>query len=240
MSTGPLGRQKLHELVVDALTARLRAAAGARLPSETQLAQELGVSRATVREALRILEAQGMVRRRHGVGSFVSPHGFVEAGIERLESFSETIARAGYRPSSELLSLSQTSLPEEVAAALQVPSPLGFEAQTLYRADGAPILFSVVYVPLDVVRSLQELEGRRHWTSMREFFNQELRRPVRYARLAVLAVAAPEGVAGHLALEPGAPVLVMEGVSYGDDDDPLMFTRAYFRTDKYRFTLVRR
>ncbi|HET59696.1 MAG TPA: GntR family transcriptional regulator, partial [Chloroflexi bacterium] len=48
--------------------------AGERLPSEPKLAQSLGVSRATLREAMRAFEQQGIIRRRQGVGTFVISH----------------------------------------------------------------------------------------------------------------------------------------------------------------------
>ena len=66
---------------------------GDRLPSEPKLAERFGVSRATLREAMRTFETQGMIQRQQGVGTFVTrPLGVMEAGLEVLESI-ETLAR---------------------------------------------------------------------------------------------------------------------------------------------------
>jgi GntR family transcriptional regulator len=66
--------------------------AGDRLPSEPDLAKKLGVSRATLREAMRTFEAQGLIRRRQGSGTFVVGQvPVMEAGLEVLESL-ETMA----------------------------------------------------------------------------------------------------------------------------------------------------
>src|SRR5574341_1747140 len=70
-----------------------KTAAGDRLPSEPELAKKLGVSRATLREAMRTFETQGLIRRRQGSGTFVvgrMPP--IESGLEVLESLN-TIAR---------------------------------------------------------------------------------------------------------------------------------------------------
>ena len=65
---------------------------GERLPSEPKLSKEFGVSRATLREAMRTFETQGMIQRRQGVGTFVvHPSGVMDAGLEVLESI-ETLA----------------------------------------------------------------------------------------------------------------------------------------------------
>src|SRR5690606_30955540 len=65
---------------------------GDKLPSEPMLAKMLGVSRATLREAMRTFEGQGIIRRRQGVGTFVvGPIQVIETGLEVLESI-ETLA----------------------------------------------------------------------------------------------------------------------------------------------------
>ena len=65
---------------------------GSKLPSEPVLAEKLGVSRATLREAMRTFESQGLLRRQQGVGTFVvGPTQVIDTGLEVLESI-ETLA----------------------------------------------------------------------------------------------------------------------------------------------------
>jgi GntR family transcriptional regulator len=81
--------QRLHDSL-----GRIIAAAdpGARLPSEPDLAKSLGVSRATLREAMRTFETQGLIRRKQGSGTYVThPTAVIESGLEVLESI-ETLA----------------------------------------------------------------------------------------------------------------------------------------------------
>ena len=67
--------------------------AGSRLISEPELAKQMGVSRATLREAMRTFETQGLIRRRQGSGTYVvGKVQVIDAGLEVLESL-ETMAR---------------------------------------------------------------------------------------------------------------------------------------------------
>ena len=73
-------------------------APGDRLPSEIELSQRLGISRPTLREALRHLEQEGSIVRRHGVGTFVAERmPVIEAGLEVLESIEQLASRCGLR-----------------------------------------------------------------------------------------------------------------------------------------------
>src|SRR5512143_4258472 len=70
-----------------------RTPAGSRLISEPELAKQMGVSRATLREAMRTFETQGLIRRRQGSGTYVvGKFEVIDAGLEMLESI-ETMAR---------------------------------------------------------------------------------------------------------------------------------------------------
>ncbi len=85
--------QKLHEHLRQVIAAT---SPGERLPSEPDLARQLGVSRSTLREAMRIFETQGSIHRRQGVGTFViQPSGVIETGLEVLESIHTMAERIG-------------------------------------------------------------------------------------------------------------------------------------------------
>ena len=75
-----------------------------KLPSEFDLSKQLGVSRATLREALRILEEESVIVRRHGVGTFVNAKPLFTSGIEQLSSVTNMIRQAGMDPGTIFLS----------------------------------------------------------------------------------------------------------------------------------------
>ncbi len=76
---------------------------GEKLPSEFELSKQLGVSRATLREALRILEDEKFVVRKHGVGTFISSKPPFTSGIEELFSVTDMIMRAKMTPGTKVL-----------------------------------------------------------------------------------------------------------------------------------------
>ena len=75
-----------------------------KLPSEFELSKMLGVSRATLREALRILEEEHVIIRRHGVGHFVNSRPLFLSGIEQLNSVTKMIEQASMTPGTIFLS----------------------------------------------------------------------------------------------------------------------------------------
>src|SRR5688572_7569411 len=86
-----------------------RTPAGQRLLSEPELAKQMGVSRATLREAMRSFETQGLIRRRQGSGTFVvGKVAVIESGLEILESLETMAKRLGLEVSVSNLSLEET------------------------------------------------------------------------------------------------------------------------------------
>lgn len=94
-------RQRLPALLADELRTRIRAGewvAGGRLPSEAELSAQYEVSRSTVRQALKSLEALGLVASRQGKGTFLSADPRIHAGMQQLRSITATIAERGLTP----------------------------------------------------------------------------------------------------------------------------------------------
>jgi GntR family transcriptional regulator len=242
---GMLRRPPLRNSVADLLRERIRRTrdqGGKRLQTEQQLMEEFGVSRQTVREALRMLEVEGLIVRRQGVGSLIASPPPIEAGIETLESNMESIRRAGFTPGSILLGIERVSLPETVAAVLgfSASEPVaGYRTETVFTANGQPALYSVSHVSEARVGP-GGLDLRRQFTSMREFFTVGLKHRVHYARVVIFAERADRITASHLGLATGDPVLILEGPAFSDANEPLYYMHAAVRTDQYRFTLVRR
>lgn len=147
---------KLSEHVADDLRSRLEQAEWAvneRLPSENELADQYGVSRATIRTALHALDRQGLTMTSHGVGTFVTAAGqVVSADLQRLESISETIVRMGREPSSTFRTISIRDATDEEATALTVPprTPVLF-VQREILADDEVVAYSHDAIPLDVL-----------------------------------------------------------------------------------------
>src|SRR5512140_2670645 len=100
-----------------------RSPSGTRLPSEPDLAKQLGVSRATLREAMRMFETQGLIRRRQGSGTYVvGKIQALESGLEVLESIDTIAKRQNLEISVSDLNIEQLKADDELAAKLNVPA----------------------------------------------------------------------------------------------------------------------
>src|SRR5512143_1599697 len=98
-----------------------KTAAGERLPSEPDLARRLGVSRATLREAMRTFEVQGLIRRRQGSGTFVvGQMPVIQAGLEVLESLESMAVRLGLEVTVSDLQVEALTADRETAKGLGV------------------------------------------------------------------------------------------------------------------------
>src|SRR5258706_9282502 len=119
--------------------------AGCRLPSEPELAKQLGVSRATLREAMRMFEAQGLIRRRQGSGTFVVGQvPVIESGLEVLESLETIAQRMGLAISMGDAIIKRIPADEEHAAALGVAVGIPLvRVSRIMQADSRPVAYLV-------------------------------------------------------------------------------------------------
>src|ERR1700681_2330769 len=116
---------------------------GDQLPSEPQLATDLGISRGTLRESLRMLISTGLLNRRHGVGTFVAriPLPSIDRGIDELFRASEAIAQIGYTPSVGACTVSIVAAPRVVAEELKLsPDANVCHVKRVRLADGRPVV----------------------------------------------------------------------------------------------------
>src|SRR5512134_2778739 len=127
--------------------------AGQRLPSEPDLAKQLGVSRATLREAMRTFETQGLIRRRQGSGTFVVGRmPLIESGLEVLESLNTVARRINLAVTTTVPLIEQLTSNEQHAEVLDVPAGTGLiRVSRIMRADSRPVAYLVDTLPGDVL-----------------------------------------------------------------------------------------
>jgi GntR family transcriptional regulator len=152
----PLWAQLL-DILRDRLSAR---AFDDGFPTDEQLAAQFGVSRHTVREAVRRLQDEGLVNRRRGVGSFVSAPA-IEQPCGVLYSLFRSIEAEGREQRSDVLDLSVGTDPD-VAVQLDLPADAQLvRIERLRRIDGAPLAHDTAWLPLDIGAGLLEADFRR-------------------------------------------------------------------------------
>jgi GntR family transcriptional regulator len=204
---------------------------GDRLPSESELEKEYGISRITVRTVLDMLVKEGLIYRQAGRGTFVA-HATLEQGLSQIISFTEDMQRRGFTVSTRVLFSGLVPATAYIAERLRIePGEELAHLQRLRLADGEPMCiehsyFVHKYCPGILehdfsVRSLREVKigtyGIR-WT---------------YAKQTIQALNASQEMARLLGVRRGAALLFFERVSFSQDNIPMEFLQAYYRADRY-------
>lgn len=220
-------RDKLRILIDDTL------AAGDQIPSENELVARYHVSRNTVRLAIDSLIKEGVVYRVQGKGTFVSPE-HMRYDLQRLVSFTEDMRRRGLKPDTHLLGFTQKTPSPTIASHLAISQESEtYEIKRLRLADGEPMAVSLAYMPCELIPSLTEddlLSG-----SVFKIIEGRLRLKIGYADRILKAASADDSLAELLKVEPGFPLMLVEGATYLDNEMPVEYVIIYYRADRYEF-----
>ncbi len=214
-------------------------APGARMPSESELAAEFGVSRATVRTVLAKLAAHGLVIRRQGDGTYVNSRlGQSKAHFGNLWDFNCLIESSGFAPSIQLLEREVRKAKPEEARALALPEGAGLLfMRRLFFADETPVILADNLFPLALFRvAPEQVDGT---LPIRKLIRQFTGREIGFAITEIHATAATSAVAALLPRrKSGASMLYLEMSFYGKDSTPLVMGQSYFDDTVLRLSLV--
>ena len=213
--------------------------AGSRLVSEPELAKQMGVSRATLREAMRTFETQGLIRRRQGAGTFVvGKVPVIDAGLEVLESLDTMARRMNLAITVSDLYLERVDATEEQAAGLGIAVGTCLtRIRRVMRADTRPVAYLIDTVPEDVLK-LQDLpEG---FSGSVLDFLLERGHDLRISRAAITATNATAEVAKALEIQRGDVLLQFVSQLYTADGRIVDHTVSYFIPGYFNFHVVRR
>jgi GntR family transcriptional regulator len=214
--------------------------AESRLPSEPELARRMGVSRATLREAMRSFEGQGLIRRRQGVGTFViGKVPIIDSGLEVLESIETLAQRIGLEVKMGALQVEQLPADGEEAAALNVPAGTNLTRVTrVIYADSRPIAYLVDTLPEDVL-SAADLE-KGFTGSVLDLLLHRGNPKLTQSRTDIKAIVATSEVARALQIQRDDVLLHFVAHLYTDSGRVVDHSFSYFLPGYFRFHVVRR
>jgi len=213
--------------------------AGQRLTAEPQLAKKMGVSRATLREAMRTFETQGLIRRRQGSGTYVvGKVPVIDAGLEVLESLDTMARRMNLPVTVSDLSIDSIETDGKTSKELGIDEgSLLTQVRRVIRADGRPAAFLIDTLPADILKPEDlpsEFSG-----SVLDFM---LARgdSLTVSRAAISATNATAEVAKALEIQRGDVLLQFVSQVYNDNGQTVDYTVSYFIPGYFNFHVVRR
>jgi GntR family transcriptional regulator len=213
---------------------------GTKLPSEPKLAEQFDVSRATLREAMRTFESQGLLKRRQGMGTFiVKPTQVIDSGLEVLESIETQAEKLGLEVTMgefEIFPIQASGIHAQKLN-LQEGHPLLKVSRVILTSDG-PVAFLVDILPEDI---LSPDVLREHFTgSVLDLLIQKGDPHLSISKTEISAIHAPSEVAKALNVQRGDTLLLLTATLFDEEGEPIDFSHSYFLPGYFRLHIIRK
>jgi GntR family transcriptional regulator len=212
---------------------------GTKLPTEMEMVQAFQVSRATVREALRSLEEQGLIFRRHGVGTYVRSKPITKS-LNNNYCTAEMISSAGFEPGTRVISLRQKIAGEDECEWLAVsPGTMMQVVERVRTADQQPVVYSLDIFAMNLAESIPGRLVNLGNRSIYEFFRNEMGIYIHHGIARIMAVKATIEIGTFLKLSPNTPLLYLRQIDYAVNEQPVMISHEYYAPDAFEVIAYR-
>ncbi len=212
--------------------------AGERIPSESELSEELGVSRATIRTTLAKLAVNGLIIRRQGDGTYVNPRiQEVSAHAGNLWDLVRLIESNGFEPSIQPLAIQRRPATEKESQALALdPGEDLLFLRRLFLAGQQPAILANNVIPFSLLREpLESVDGRLH---IREIFEKYCRRRIAFAITEIRSVVIQQETCRFLGGKARRPILELQVSFFGKNNTPLALGVNHFDDSILKLSLV--
>ncbi len=227
--------EQLAELLRREITDKQAQGEPFQLPSENELAEKHGLSRATVRHALDELEHDGWIYRQKGVGSFAPVRRF-EQDLTQLVSTTEDMRQRGWPLLTRMVSLQQVPAASHVARALEIGSAAEvYEVCRLRLVDDVPISVQTAYLPAALCPKLEENDLA---ASLYQLLESRYGLRLWSGRETLRARGATKHEARLLDVAEGTPVMHAERITYAANGLAVEYLEAIWRGDRYDFKVT--
>lgn len=212
---------------------------GEQLPTESNMIEQFGVSRITIRQALSALASENLIERRQGSGTYVAQRKTRKRkfdGMIHLTGSLDELIEMGLETPVKLLEMNRIEADKHEAALLQVKTgtPV-FMLKRLRLHEDTPYSLIVNYLPVEIGDKLTESELNSG--AILQSIENKLGYHLHEARQQIKAELADPYVAELLGVRVGSALLSIERTVYSDDGKPVEFVHTLYRSDKYGFSV---
>jgi len=211
--------------------------AGGRLPPESELMDGSKLSRVTIRKGLEILEKEGLVERKQGLGTFVRDP--INQELSRVQTITEVLLSRGITPRVKVISFEAVRPPAVVSRALLLN---GNEklllAKRLYLNEDDPVALLHIFLPLNMREQAEVLRSEAFSTETTYTIWERAGIPIKDATHTIRAARADKEDAKALGIKSDDPVLILDRVTYASDGRPLEFVMYHYHWQRYEFSVA--
>lgn len=213
---------------------------GDRLPSETELAEILQISRLTLREAMNGLKQEGVIYSIQGKGTYIScDYSIIANSLNLNESMTEMIESSGYSCNTSYFEKKIVKADTNIAAGLGVGEGSDvLMCERVRRADNIPVVYSVDYLASHLWQSFLELTDKN--VSLYSFIEEECHIEIGRCMTEIIPVISDDMLSEKLEIPSGTPLLKFIVMVQDTHCKPIIYAVEYLRADKFRFILNRR
>ena len=211
-----------------------------RIPSEPELANDLGVSRTTVRDALSRLESEGAIVRKQGMGTFINRPGLqIKSRLEEIWSYESVLEAHGYTPVVRLLGMEEKQAGRQIAEELDIhEDDKVLVIEKLFEEDSTPVILTCNTIPTsNITKPYDEAACS---LPIYEFLEGHCQHQLSYYLTDIVPVSASAEIAKKLETPEKTALLALKEIGYDTNNQPLVKAVSYFRDDLLRFRLIRR
>lgn len=209
-----------------------------KLPSEPALASELGVSRNSLREAIGLLEKEGLLIRRRGIGTFVTNRNQIKGGIEKLTGIKEFVEAQGLEFKSKILRFEYKDCEKIISEKLDLKiNEKVLILETVKFASEIPVAVCLDIIPRKFV---DEVEPKKIHCSLFEGLRKYHDIDIRSAECELVPMVSDKELSAKLDLRINTPLLMLEQIHYDSQNKKIFYSKSYFPEKKFTFKLIRR
>jgi GntR family transcriptional regulator len=240
-----ISRKSLYLEIIDFLVEDIRTGKyppGSKLPSEGELAHDFSVSRVTLREALRVLEEDGVIIRRHGIGTFVRDRKIMPIQkLSKILSASMMFKKAGLEDHFAKINYNKIPATRKIAEKLQIP--LGsevWEVERLRTIGKQPAIYSLDYFPASIIPRGGEEKLKNHTHSLYKFLAEVCGQVPEQGQCILKPITGDENLSAIMKAPRTTSLMYIESVDLNQNQQPIICAREYYLADLFEFQVERK